>query len=471
MRHPLKYEALTADSMTFLSNPPSLPGGPYCHNCPHQALGGRFIEPDGSGTTGILVVGDSPWLDEIAKGRNFSGPAGYTYDRILSLVEMSRADLLTANTLWCKPMRLHWMDHPERYADAREAIEHCRPNLDNLIEHARPKVIVPLGNVALRRVCGVSGIEAHAGYVVPTPYGINAVPTFHPSFIMQGNQKLNAAAVFAFNRAREIADGTYQASHYHLLLDPPYSVARDYLASVPERIPFLVGDIETPESAKIDEEEIEQAGVSWTIVRAGFSLRKGTAITFPWQPPYIDLFQEALDRADAFVEHADNHFDSKRLRAAGLRLPRRIISSMWAWHWLESDLRKGLGAVAPFFYAGRPWKDEAQAQPAWYNAMDNAVTWDVFEGTRAILERTGRWEGFVRHCIDVGDPYQVMGLRGLNIDAERQRVFMEKLEAEWDVKFAQLQTEVPDVVKKRKYWKRAPKNMEGIIEIPPTDVS
>jgi uracil-DNA glycosylase family 4 len=411
-------------------------------------------------------------MEEMAAGRNFAGAAGFTYNRMLSLVGIERSNVMTSNTIWCKPLRLKWMDFPERFRDAEAAITHCRPNLDGLIERAQPKVIVPMGNVALRRICGVSGIESHAGYVMATPYGIPAVPTFHPAFIQRGQQKLNASAVFALNRARSIAQGTYQESKYDLLLDPPPDRVRDYIRSGQSihgehggRIPTLVVDIETPESDRLDEEEIEQEGASWTIVRAGFSVRRGSAVTFPWQPPYIGLLQEALDLSEEVIEHADNNFDSRRLRHAGLRLPARIVSSMWAWHFLESDLRKGLGAVAPFYYAGPPWKSQSAARPAFYNAMDNAVTMDVYCGTRDTLIAQSRWAAFERHCIRMDEPLRVMGERGLLVDPVYQAAFMDRLDQEWEAANADLQQLVPDSIKKRKYWKRAPKDLTGVTEI------
>jgi hypothetical protein len=42
---------------------------------------------------------------------------------------------------------------------------------------------------------------------------------------------------------------------------------------------------------------------------------------------------------------------------------------------------------------------------------------------------------------------------------------MKRLEEEWDVANAQLQTMVPDTLKRRKFWKRAPKNMDGVTAI------
>jgi uracil-DNA glycosylase family 4 len=386
-------------------------------------------------------------------------------NRQLALLGMSREDFWTTNSMWCLPKHLGWTDYPNRFKDAGLALEHCKPYLDDLIESVRPRAFVPCGNVALRRLCQLSGIEAHAGYVLPTPYGIPAVPMPHPSFVMKGNQKLNSLCLYSLGRALEIANGTYRPSLYTLHCDPAIAVGLNYLNSAGPTIDTLVVDIETPESDRLDEEELEGEGVSWTIVRAGFSLAQGTAISFPWQEPYIDLLRQALKRATVVVEHADNHFDTKRLAKAGLTWTAKVVSSMWAWHFLESDLPKGLGKVAPFFYSGPPWKHLSQAEPARYNAMDNAVTMDCYLGTRDTLAKAGRWDSFMRHCVDMADPLTVMGQRGVRIDTEFQAQFMSRLEREWDESNAKLQAMVPESLKKVKRWKRAPKDMTGVKEI------
>jgi hypothetical protein len=356
------------------------------------------------------------------------------------------------------------MDKPHR--DAVAAIEHCRPNLDELIYARKPKVIVPMGNVALRRVCGVSGIEERAGYVLPTPYGIPAVPTYHPAYIQRGKQNLVPVVLWALQRAGQIADGSFTPSVYSLLVDAPPESVRDYLASSGSHIPSLFVDIETPESAALDEEDLEEDGPSYTIVRAGFSVRAGTACSFPWEQPYIDIMREALSRAEEVVEWADHHFDTRRLAAAGLAMPARIVSAMWAWHWLQSDLRKGLGLVAPFFYAGPPWKHLSAAEPGRYNALDNAIGFDCYSGTRAALQSQGRWDAFNRHCVDFAPVLQAMGRKGLRIDRAYQTAFMAQLETEWDVSNTKLQTFVPDAIKPRKQWKRPPKDLTGVTELP-----
>jgi uracil-DNA glycosylase family 4 len=360
------------------------PDGPCCHDCPHRKEGARFIPPDGTGASGILVVGDSPWRDEQRVGKPFAGAAGHTLDRSLALIGLQRVDLSIWNTIQCPPLHLGWTDYPNRFPAAATAIEHCKPHLDGFIADRKPRVIVPMGNVALRRICGISGIDEVANYVLPTPYGIPAVPTFHPSFIMQGNHKLTPSVLFAFKRAQEIASGNYEPSKYELLIDPPADTVRAYVNSV-DRISSLFVDIETPESGRLDEEDIEGEGSSFNIIRCGFSVRANSSVTFPWCQPYISILQSALDRSDEFVEWADNRFDSRRIAAAGLRIPQRIVSGMWVWHWLQSDLRKGLGKVAPFWYGGPPWKSLNAAEPAFYNAMDVAIGRACYEGSKEAL--------------------------------------------------------------------------------------
>src|SRR6267142_2642829 len=195
----------------------------------------RFILPEGSGSSGILILGDSPWREEVKTGKPFSGAAGFVFNMWLSLIGIERDSLTVTNTIWYPPPHLGWTDKwaykPSSNPDCMAAVEECRPLLDKLIAERKPKVIIPMGNVALRRICNVSGIEEHAGYVMPTAYGIPAIPTYHPSYVMKGNHKLTPAVLFTFKRAQEVANGTYKESKYELLIDPVADVVRDYVNS------------------------------------------------------------------------------------------------------------------------------------------------------------------------------------------------------------------------------------------------
>lgn len=418
-----------------------------CAGCPSMPTGVRYVPPTGSASSRIMLVGDSPWFDEVRLGYPFAGAAGAMLDRLLSRLGTERGAHWLTNVHKCKPRSLGYNDNPERFPEAAMAIEHCRPYLDDEIERLQPRVFLCMGNVALRRIAGLTGVEEHHSYVLPTPYGVPAITTWHPSALMQGNHKLSPCFLFALRRAQEISSGSFTPTAYSLLLDPAPDDLRGYLARFPQDLPEINVDIETPESPHLDEDDIDKAGPSYEITRFSFSLEDGVGISCPFMPPYVDILDDLLSRSALMLEYTESHFDSKRLRAAGLRVPRRIASPMWAWHLVQSDLPKGLGFVAPFYYAGPPWKHLSDAQPAFYSAMDAAVMQSVWLGTRRDLERQGRWHAFETHCTAVDEIFIEASRAGLKIDRTAQSSFKQQLIREYSGKLNALQAAVPDEVR------------------------
>lgn len=402
-----------------------------------------------------MCIGESPWYDEIAAGTPFAGAAGSVFDRLLQRVDLDRRDVVVTNSAWCKAPRLGFYD--SRDPNAAMAMAQCRPYLDALIDRMKPKVLVPMGNVALRRVCGVSGIESYAGYVLDTVYGIPAVPTFHPSFLLRGNQKLSAAVIYALDRAKQVARFGYTPQTPDLLLDPSPKEMCEYINRYPCSSVFL--DLETPKRVG-DSEDDNELDPSYQILRASFSLADNTAVSFPWNPQYIEVFQELLDRATETVEWATAHYDTKRLAAAGLRLPAIRISAQWAWHFLQSDLPKALGKVAPYFGTYAPWKQLSASDPARYSALDSLEGRRCWLGTKNALHNVGRWGMFVRHCIEIDPILGQMGKTGVLVDQPEQARFMGTIQSEHDAAYAELQQVVPDRIKVRKYYKRLPKEID-----------
>lgn len=465
------------------------PSGPYCSGCVNLPYGQVYVPPDGTGSSGILAVGDSPWTSEIAAGRPFWGASGFFLDRQLTRLGISRPSLTIANALNCKPPHLGWTDQPHKFPEVYSAMRHCLPYLDELVEQRKPKVILAMGNVALRQICAVDDqMERRHSYVHQSIWGIPAVATFHPSLMMQGKQKLTPAFLFAMRRAQEIANGSYRATELNLLCDSHPDAVRAYLhnhlRTHGNRIDLLMVDLETPESPKLDEEEAEEKGGSYQIDRAGFSLSDRTGCSFPWAEPYISILQEALDASEMVAEWASNHFDSRRLIATGLRIKGRVISGMWAWHFLQSDLLKSLGFVSPFFYAGPAFKHMGSINPSYYNAMDNAVGRLCTVGSLEGLKREGRLDRFMRHCVD-GDAILVtMGRAGVLVDKEARGYYHPEAEAveeryvgfmgaigqEYDRTLEEIQQIIPEQLKPVTRWKKQPKDMEGVQPLPPPEV-
>ena len=440
--------------------------GSLCGGCPLEDRGEIFIPHRGMGSNRVLFVGDSGgqheaatkrWMGGKQVGTPVSGPTGWWMERNLKRIGAKLDDFLFANSFWCAP-HLGFTDHPERFPEAALAMEHCRPYLDDLIQRMRPAAIVPMGNVALRRITGLSGIERHHAYRIPTPYGIPAIPTFHPSFILKGNQKLSGPWCFAVERALKLASGKEKLRDYRLLMDPPMAEARAYFEQ--GGLETVVCDIETSD-LEVDEDEAE-AESKGNIVRISFSNRVGTAISFPFQPPYVELVRDILLRAKRVI-YWNQSFDLSRLQAVGAPCGGQVIDAMFAWHWLQSDLPKALAFVAPLFVLIEPWKHLNSQEPARYSALDSAITMDCYLGIRRQLEEDRRWDDFETQCVRMFPILVRMSEAGMMLDLEHQGKFKARLEAERDEKLAQLQTLVPSDILSRKHYKRLPKDMTGVV--------
>ena len=142
--------------------------------------------------------------------------------------------------------------------------------------------------------------------------------------------------------------------------------------------------------------------------------------------------------------------------AAGAPVGGKVIDAMWMWHWLQSDLPKSLGFVAPLLMAMRPWKHENALRPAYYSAMDSAVTMDCYLKIKELLHREGRFEEFDAECTAIIPLVEAMGAAGLLIDREHQATFKLKLEGERDALCEQIQPLIPEAVKPVKVYKRKP---------------
>ena len=403
----------------------------------------------------MLLLGDSGWINEAQQGKPFVGASGYFLERQFKRLGVTREQFTIANSLWCKAKHLGWTDYPERFRDAQEALRFC-PYLDQLVATKPPRAVLTLGNVALRRATGLSGVEPNHAYLLPSVWeGIPAIPTFHPSFVLRGNQKLTGAFLFAMAKALRIAREGAKQQTFDLLCDPPMVQLEAAFAQWDGNL--LVADIETNYSGKVDEEEAVE-DESYNILRISLSCAAGTGISVPWCAPYIDWAKQQFERAKVIV-FWNQAFDVPRLRANGVTFTGEIQDAMWAWHFLQSDLPKSLGFVAPFYTDVAPWKHLSDLNPAFYSAMDAAVTMACYLGIKADLERESRWDIFLRHYVQALPLLERMGQAGICVDREQQERFKLRMEQELAAANISLQSLVS--VRKYKIAKKQPKDMAG----------
>ena len=437
----------------------------------------RVVQPTGAcDGSGIYIVGEAPGEHEDETGVPFhpSAPAGSVLDRMLKRMGHTRDRYRIANAVWQRPPKNYLTGAPWEH----EALALWRPFLMRDIEASGARAIVALGNTALRTLTDFggegAGVTQVRGYVLRSDIGQWVVPTYHPSFILQGQQARTGVVIFDLQRAHEVAAHGFERESTRYAWDSLTEFESFVAAYNPDRH-VLSYDIETPESPSLDEGEIaggdedeledDARDVSYNIIRISFCFERGWAVSVPWQQPFIGMAQRLL--ASAGPKRVWNEaFDNPRLRANGCAINGRIYDVMWAWHFLQPTLPMGLGFVAPFYgWTGEPWKHLSQSEPGRYSCADSDALHIIGEGVACDLKSTGRQDIYERHVVEVSAVLRAMAQTGLPYSADRAATFRTELEAKLAERHAQLQELTPQEVRpsKQKHgYKKTPKDTTGL---------
>lgn len=374
----------------------------------------------GNGTNGVLLVGEALGKDEAEAGAPFVGAAGKVLDKMLAKGGMHRDDFKIANAVWCRPPenKLSGMWYME------PAVEHCSPYLDSVIRDSAPRCIVALGAVAAKRLLPdlPVGILEARGYVHwSEKYSVWVLPTVHPSFIMRGKTAWAQVLIHDLQRAVEIARDGYEIAKVDYTCDPtPYEAMKwvDEFEAYYEAHPdlWLSTDIETA-GKDADEEALDLEDMDFAPpLRCGYSYRKGHALSIPWDGPYRMVHERLLGHRCQKL-FWNGSFDVPRLLATGVVINGAIHDGMDAWHVLNSDLKKSLGFVTPFFYHGFPmWKHTSNEQPAWYNAADCDTAGVNMRGTVELLKKHGMWKVYNEYVCELDPVFSSMTRAGMPVD-------------------------------------------------------
>jgi uracil-DNA glycosylase len=181
-----------------------------CIGCGCFSHGTDFTQVEGTGSSGVMLVGEASGEHEQRAGTPFVSyaPAGGVLERVLRRMGVAREAFSVTNVLRCRP-RNNWLEGaPWEYS----AISHCRPNLEGAIAERRPRALVALGGTATRELTGLAGdkqgVSYLSGYVLSGPNGTPTISSFHPSFLRRGAIHLMGVLARNITRALNVAKGT-----------------------------------------------------------------------------------------------------------------------------------------------------------------------------------------------------------------------------------------------------------------------
>lgn len=102
----------------------------------------------------VMLIGEAPGEQESLQGRPFVGKAGKNLDGFLQVLELKREDIYISNVVKIRPTKVSEKGRTSNRPPNKEELALFTPFLMEEILRVEPKMIVTLGNVALKALCG-----------------------------------------------------------------------------------------------------------------------------------------------------------------------------------------------------------------------------------------------------------------------------------------------------------------------------
>lgn len=152
-----------------------------CNKCKLCKTRQNIVFGSGNKSAEIMFIGEGPGADEDAQGEPFIGNAGKLMDMAFGVVGIKREEVYIANIVKCRTPA-------NRNPEADEECA-CLNYLRNQVILIRPKIIVLLGNIALKNILGNDyKLTSSRGKLVEKK-GIKYMPTWHPRELLRDENK------------------------------------------------------------------------------------------------------------------------------------------------------------------------------------------------------------------------------------------------------------------------------------------
>lgn len=153
-----------------------------CEKCPLHNSCTQKVFGGGNPKAPFLFVGEAPGAAEDIKAQPFVGPDGRFLRKCMGHAGFQKGDVYMTTMVRCRP--------PNNRAPTDEEVGRCFMNLWYQLEIIKPKLIVPIGQVAMQAITDTrKGLGSKRGEVF-SAHGYKIVPVWHPSFVRQSGSDL-----------------------------------------------------------------------------------------------------------------------------------------------------------------------------------------------------------------------------------------------------------------------------------------
>jgi len=152
-----------------------------CTKCKLKNNRNNVVFGVGNPNADIMFIGEGPGADEDMQGEPFVGKAGQLMNLAFEALGIKREEIYIANIVKCRP--------PNNRTPELDEVTACLDYLRNQVVIIKPKIVVLLGNTALKAIMGKEyGITSSRGRWIEKK-GIYYMPTFHPAALLRDESK------------------------------------------------------------------------------------------------------------------------------------------------------------------------------------------------------------------------------------------------------------------------------------------
>ncbi len=150
-----------------------------CSRCKLSAGRTNIVFGEGNPDAELMFIGEAPGRDEDIQGRPFVGKAGVELTKLIQRIGFEREEVYIGNICKCRP--------PENRNPQPDEIAACLPIIKGQLSIISPRVIIALGNIAVRSLFSIETPISHVRGKVMEYEGIPVVPTFHPAYWLRNS--------------------------------------------------------------------------------------------------------------------------------------------------------------------------------------------------------------------------------------------------------------------------------------------
>lgn len=396
----------------------------------------KTVHPVGPTNNPLLaLVGEAPGRDEAIRGLPFVGRSGHELDLLLASVGISRHDCFITNVANERPPNNNFgvfYSDSKKTKPTMELLKHRKRLLDEIAQ-VQPKVVVALGEEALKALTLQHGITNYRGSMYETTLShqpVRILPTYHPAHVLRNYSWRPIVQLDLAKAVRQARNPYTPKLNFHTM--PSFAEVMEFLENPPADV--FAWDIET---------------INFRTRSMGFAWSSTDAISIPliykgshmWSHEDELLIIQGLNRLLSSPEvglYIQNlSFDCSVVeREFGIKVEGVVLDTMYSQHTLHPEFPKGLDFQSSIYcdfpmYWGSE-KNESDENNAVYNCYDCCATYRSAEVHLEDLANLEMMDFYYKYVHPTVFSLARMGNRGFRMDPEAREQVRKQTEDEME---------------------------------------